>query len=310
MRMKRALIWFGLVLALMAGGYVLFQRYWIYIPGLLNEWRSPIGPNEPVTWARGAARAAVQAPAGGDAPRPNIILIVADDLGYNDISLNGGGIAGGRVQTPNIDRLAREGVNFTNGYAANATCSPSRAAMMTGRYPTRFGFEFTAVPGRFAENVSHGNPNALRQPIYHGELNHDLIPYPEMGVPGSEITIAEVLRDVGYRTMHIGKWHLGEAPALQPNAQGFDESLALLPGAGMFLPADSPDAVNARLPWDPIDRFLWANAPYAVQWNGGHRFEPAGHMTDYFADNAIAAIRANATRPFYLYPAHNAPHTP
>src|SRR3546814_16430030 len=85
----------------------------------------------------------------------SIILILADDLGYNDISLNGGGVAG-VVKTPNIDALAREGVNFTTAYAAHATCSPSRPAMMTGRYPTRFGFEYPAGPVAFGENLAHG----------------------------------------------------------------------------------------------------------------------------------------------------------
>src|SRR3546814_835813 len=78
-----------------------------------------------------------------------------------------------------------------------------------------------------------------------------------MGVPASEVTIAETVKAAGYHTIHIGKWHLGEAPRLQPNAQGFDESLAVLAGAAKYLPDDDPDGVNAKLPWDPIDRFLW-----------------------------------------------------
>ena len=79
---------------------------------------------------------------------PNIVLIVADDLGYNDISFNGGGVAGGLLKTPNIDALGRDGVTFADGYAGNATCAPSRAALMTGRYPTRFGYEFTPAETR------------------------------------------------------------------------------------------------------------------------------------------------------------------
>ncbi|WP_188238161.1 sulfatase-like hydrolase/transferase [Sphingopyxis sp. LK2115] len=284
--------------------------YWAYdankyrIPGIVQDWRDPVQPNRQVAWQQGPT-----APPEGERP-PNIILIVADDLGYNDISLNGGGVAG-IVQTPNIDALAREGVHFTTAYAANATCSPSRAAMMTGRYPTRFGFEFTAVPIEFAENLAHGEGVGPHRAIFHDELvTPDIPPYPQMGVPASEVTIAEAVKAAGYHTLHIGKWHLGEAPELQPQRQGFDESLAVLAGAAMFLPEDDSDAVNAKLPWDPIDRFLWANLRHAVTFNGSQRFAAKGHMTDYFADEAIRAIEANRNRPFFLYLAFTAPHTP
>ncbi|SNS64967.1 Arylsulfatase A [Sphingopyxis indica] len=303
--MKKRWLALGAVALLGAGGYYGFQANKYRLPGLIQDWQSPVQPNRPVAWQQGPAK-----PPEGKRP-PNIILIVADDLGWNDISLNGGGVAGGIVQTPNIDALARQGVNFTAAYAANATCSPSRAAMMTGRYPTRFGFEYTAVPVEFAENLAHGGGIGPLKPVFHQELITDDIPdYPDMGVPASEVTIAEAVKAAGYHTIHIGKWHLGEAPALQPNAQGFDESLAVLAGAAKFLPDDDADAVNAKLPWDPIDRFLWANLRHAVTFNGGERFHPKGHMTDYFADQAIAAIDANRNRPFFLYLAFNAPHTP
>lgn len=303
--MKKRWIALGVVALLGAGGYWTFEANKFRLPGLLQDWRDPVQPNRPVAWAAGPAAA----PAGER--RTNIILIVADDLGINDISLNGGGVAGGIVKTPNIDALARQGMNFTTAYAANATCSPSRAAMMTGRYATRFGFEYTAVPVQFSENMAHGDGVGPLKAVFHKELiTPDIPDYPDMGVPASEVTIAEAVKAAGYHTLHIGKWHLGEAPKLQPHAQGFDESLAVLGGAAMFLPEDDPDTVNAKLPWDPIDRFLWANLRHAVTFNGGERFHPKGHMTDYFADQAIAAIEANKNRPFFLYLAFNAPHTP
>ncbi len=84
---------------------------------------------------------------------PNIVIILADDLGWNDLSWLGGGVAGGTVPTPHIDSLARDGVHFANGYSANGTCAPSRAALMTGHYGTRFGFEFTPTPPGFATMV-------------------------------------------------------------------------------------------------------------------------------------------------------------
>ena len=307
--MKKRWIALGVVALIGAGGYWGFQENKYRLPGMIQDWRDPVQPNHAVVWQQGPGAAPVTAP--GTKRPPNIILIVADDLGWNDISLNGGGVAGGIVKTPNIDALARQGLNFTTAYAANATCSPSRAAMMTGRYPTRFGFEFTAVPTAFAENLAHGGGLGPLKAIFHKELITDDIPdYPDMGVPPSEITIAEAVKAAGYHTIHIGKWHLGEAPRLQPNAQGFDESLAILAGGAKFLPDDDPDTVNAKLPWDPIDRFIWANLRHAVTFNGGKRFHPQGHMTDYFAAEAEKAIEANKNRPFFMYLAFNAPHTP
>jgi hypothetical protein len=102
-----------------------------------------VAPNHPVTWAQGPAT-----PPAGKRP-PNVVFILADDMGFNDITFNGGGVAGGAVPTPNIDSIGRQGVSFANGYAGNATCAPSRAAIMTGRYPTRFGFEVTPAPVAF-----------------------------------------------------------------------------------------------------------------------------------------------------------------
>lgn len=312
--MRKSLLWAAALLCVGAGGYVAFDENKHKIPGLLMDWRDPVQPHREIAWQRGPQGGVSHASQGGrsdDKGRPNIILIVADDLGFNDISLNGGGVANGRVKTPNIDRIAKEGVNFTNAYAANATCSPSRAAMLTGRYPTRFGFEFTAVPVRFANFVSHGDGVGPLKAIYHGErVTDDLPDYPDMGVPPSEVTIAESLKQVGYHNVHIGKWHLGEAEALQPQSQGFDESLAILAGGAMFMREDDPDAVNAKLPWDPIDRFIWPNLRHAVTFNGSPRFAARGHMTDYFAEEAMKVIEANQHRPFFLYLAFNAPHTP
>jgi arylsulfatase A-like enzyme len=307
--MKKRWVALGVLALASAGGYWAFEANKYKLPGIVQDWKDPVQPNRAVVWQQGPAKAPATSP--GDKRPPNIILIVADDLGYNDISLNGGGLAGGIVKTPNIDAIAREGLNFTTAYAANATCSPSRAAMMTGRYPTRFGFEYTAVPVAFAESVSHGEGVGPHKAIFHKDLiTQDIPDYPDMGVPAKEVTIAETVKAAGYHTLHIGKWHLGEAPALQPHAQGFDESLAVLGGAAMFLPEDDPDTVNAKLPWDRIDHFIWANLRHAVTFNGSERFHPKGHMTDYFADQAIAAIEANRNRPFFLYLAFNAPHTP
>jgi len=303
--MKRLVRWLGGIGALVGVIAIGLWQFGAGLPGLLSSLRDPVEAYHPIAWQQGPATP----PAGADRP-PNVILIVADDLGINDISFNGGGVAGGLVQTPNIDSIGRQGVSFATAYAGNATCSPSRAAMMTGRYPTRYGFEFTAVPGSFAWAVSHSGSNSPVRAIFHSELNHDLIDYPEMGVPASEVTIADVLRQRGYHTIHLGKWHLGEANRIAPHGHGFDESLGFRAGGSKYLHQRDAGVVNAKLPWDPIDKFLWPNLPFAVQYNNGQRFEPNEHMTDYLTNNALAAIDANRNRPFFIYLAYNAPHTP
>lgn len=267
-----------------------------------------VAPNRPIPWEQGPAtrQPGVQQP-------PNIILIVADDLGYNDLSTFGGGVADGRVQTPNIDQLAAAGAVFTQSYAGNATCAPSRAMIMTGRYPTRTGFEFTPTPsgmGPMVGAVSDSIENGLPPGLFHEAGAAAAPPYEQQGLPSAEVTVAEVLREKGYYTAHIGKWHLGRSEGFAPIDQGFDDSLLM--ASGLYLPEDDPGVVNAKLDFDPIDRFLWARMDYAASFNnrGEERFEPGGYLTDYWTDEAIAVIRANRNRPFFLYLAHWGTHTP
>ncbi|MDP1627705.1 sulfatase-like hydrolase/transferase [Parvibaculum sp.] len=293
----------ALLVVLVVGG-VLLSRYWIYIPGMLAELRDPVQPNRDVVWEQGPAEAAM--PAAERAP--NIVFILVDDLGFNDLSFSGGGLGGGTVQTPNIDSLGREGVIFANGYAGNATCAPSRAAIMTGRYATRFGFEFTPAPKAFQKGIATFNKDSGAQ--YFADREKDVPEVDAMSLPADEVTIAELLKDKGYHNVMLGKWHLGGTDTSRPERRGFDEFLGFIPGASMFLPRNSPDVVNSIQDFDPIDRFLWANLPFAVQFNGSERFEPSGYMTDYFTDEAVKAIEANRNRPFFMYLAYNAPHTP
>jgi len=266
----------------------------------------PIEDNLPVPWAQGPQTAA-QPP--GERP-PNIILILADDMGFNDVSLYNGGAGDGSVMTPNIDALAREGVVFNNGYAANAVCAPSRAAILTGRYSTRFGFEFTPFPRSGAtifQWMQDIEQPAL--PLFIDQEKLEVLPdYLTLGMPPSEETIAEVLRDAGYYTAHIGKWHLGSTGGMQAEKQGFDDSLDM---AGMlYLPEDHPDVFNAKREEDGIERMVWANARYAARFNGGENFEPEGYLTDYYTREAVKVIENNRNRPFFLYLAHWAIHNP
>jgi len=263
-----------------------------------------IGPTQEITWSTGTDQAN-RVPA--DRP-PNIVLILADDLGWNDISTNGGSDA--TISTPSIDALAAEGVSFTQGYAANGTCAPSRAALLSGRYGTRFGFEFTPTPPGMSQLLGLAS-SAIERPLAPQSFTNterNATSYEDMGMPASEITIAELLQEQGYHTVHIGKWHLGQTNGMAAHDQGFDESLLM--ASGLYGRNDDEDVIQARQDFDPIDRFLWAAMRFAASFNGGPRFEPRRYLTDYYTEEAIKVIKANKDRPFFLYLAHWAPHTP
>ena len=158
----------------------------------------PIHENIPTSWSEGPEVVRQD-------DRPNIILILADDMGYNDISMHNGGAADGTLMTTNIDSLAESGILFSRGYAANATCAPSRASIMTGRYPTKFGYEFTPVPdaGRLIMSWLAEEDDSVLKARIDNEVSRNLPSMWEQGMPTEQITIAEVLRDAGYYTAHI-----------------------------------------------------------------------------------------------------------
>jgi uncharacterized sulfatase len=304
-RARKLVALLAAVLVLAAGlGWQFQNEILLRALGFAAKRRLPVGPTRPVAWERGADPLG-RAP--GERP-PNIVVILADDLGWNDLTSTGDGVAGGSVPTPRIDSIAEGGVRFEAGYAANGTCAPSRAALLSGRYGTRFGFEFTPTPGGMSTIVprlANAMPGRLRPVVSHeGESGS----FDAQGMPASEITLAELLKTAGYHTVHIGKWHLGGRNGMAPHEQGFDESLLM--ASGLYLPVDHPDVVNARQDFDPIDRFLWSAFQHAASYNGGPAFAPDGYLTDYYSDQALKVIEANTERPFFLYLAHWAPHTP
>ena len=274
--------------------------------GILVNVANPVAPSGEIVWSQPPPRASL--PPRSEGP-PNVVLIVTDDLGWNDISLNGG-VADGTVPTPNIDSIAREGVNLTQGYSGSATCAPSRAALMSGRYGTRFGFEFTPVlPGMMPIITMIRNSQRLEGPpsiLDEGEQSDE--EGTALGLPPSEITLAELLKDQGYYTAHIGKWHLGRGEGMMPLEQGFDDSLLM--NGGMYARPDDPRVVDARQDFDPIDRFLWRATQFSSSFNGGEAFELPTYMTDAYSAEAVEVIERNRDRPFFLYLAYFAPHNP
>ncbi|HSG89372.1 MAG TPA: sulfatase-like hydrolase/transferase, partial [Pseudomonadales bacterium] len=305
--MRALLIIAVLLAALGAVGWMNRLDVLLWAAPKLIALRNPIEPNRVVDWSEGPAEAALPP---NERP-PNVILIVADDMGFNDVSFYNGGAADGSLQTPAIDAIAAQGVVFRNGYAANAVCAPSRASIMTGRYSTRFGFEFTPfwkIGATIFDMMSRLEPGPL--PIDIDLDAADRLPAIEdQGMPASETTVAELLQDAGYYTAHIGKWHLGGAEGTLPEDQGFHDSLNMGSGTA-YLPPDSPDVVNAVPGKDGIERMVWATMQYYVRFNGGDHFEPKGYLTDYYTDEALRVIEANRNRPFFLYLAHWGIHNP
>ena len=232
--------------------------------------------------------------------RPNIVLLLADDLGYGELGCQGHP----EIPTPHIDSIARNGVRFTQGYVTAPYCSASRAGLLTGKYQTRFGYEFNPV----------------------GALNED----PDAGLPVSERTLADHLHDTGYATGLIGKWHLGGTAKYHPYRRAFDEFFGFLHEGHYFVPPpyhgvttmlrrrtlptggkgrwtsrDGQLVLSTHLGYDEPD--YDADNPI---YRGGQPVEEHTYLTDALTREAVDFIDRNAERPFFLYLAYNAVHSP
>lgn len=212
---------------------------------------------------------AVSANRATAADQPNIILIVADDLGHGDL-----GIYGGDIRTPNIDALARSGIRYDTAYSTAPICSPSRAGLLSGRFQGRFGFYYNLV-GR------------------------------DVGMPGAETTIAEVAKQANYQTAMIGKWHVGDGVGRHPLDQGFDSFFGFLGGATSYY----PDGTKGLVTTDSGEGKLITRERFPIML-GRQVVNPPGNLTDVFTEQALKFVGSKHDRPFFLYLAYNAPHSP
>lgn len=198
------------------------------------------------------------------AAKPNVLIIVADDLGYNDVGFQGSK----EIPTPHLDKLAAQSVRCTNGYVSHPFCSPTRAGMLTGRYQQRFGHE--------------NNPAWLPESTV-------------AGLPLSETTFPTLMKQAGYTTGAVGKWHLGAHPQFHPNKRGFDEYFGALGGGHVYFVGDK------------------GGPEYQIPLNRNGKDEPqTKYLTDQFGEEAAAFVgrHAGEAKPWMLYLAFNAPHTP
>jgi len=234
---------------------------------------------------------AVSLPASAEERPPNVILILVDDMGWMDLTCQGSDF----YRTPNIDRLASEGLRFTNGYAACAVCSPTRAAVQTGRYPHRVGV--TDWIRSLFQRGNRGTPEKNPVEYVGGKRNKLLCPPNPFWMEHEEITIAEALAVKKYQSAYIGKWHLGDE-AWYPEGQGYTENRG---GCDYGQPPSYFDPFN-----NPKHKHETIRA-------GIHKLpgrKPGEYLTHREADEAEALIRQWKDQPFFLQIAHYAVHTP
>ena len=208
------------------------------------------------------ALAVVSSGVAGSESKPNIVFFLADDLGWTGLRCFGSDF----YETPNLDRLAEEGIKFTDAYAACTVCSPTRASILTGKYPARLRLT-SFIPGQERPFAKLTIPDWTK------------------GLQASETTLPEVLQANGYKTLHVGKWHLDfpNRPDAGPTSHGFDFS------------ADKPKGTKGFYLSEKTQKELGTES---------------GYLTDYLADLAVAKIEENKAGPFFLYFAFHVPHTP
>ena len=214
-------------------------------------------------------------------PRPNIVFILTDDLGYADVGFNAKlfGVETD-VVTPNIDALAKAGTIFKQAYVSHPFCGPSRMALLTGRMPHIYG----------------GQKNLP-------DVAKNLEDYNSKGIPKNETLISTVLKNSGYATACVGKWHVGSSKPFHPNTRGFDEFYGFVGGGHQYYPSTT-DKVEPKI----------NDYQYFLERNGKDIMSPEGaYLTDTLSDEAVDFIAKKSTKskiPFFLYLAYNAPHSP
>lgn len=244
--------------------------------------------------------------------RPNVIIIVADDLGKSEVSAYGKS----EVETPNIDKIGANGVVFNDAYVTSPVCAPSRAAILTGKYQQRYGFETQPMEFYPKSKIKYalakkakrlGDWNVVTEPSYPSK---DMLEH--QGVPLNEVSLAEVYQNAGYETALIGKWHLGFGTEHQPLNRGFDYHYGFLGAFSRYTPEEKTPGYNTFIQDDFSSKYQWkvGRSRNAKILENGQEVIEKDYLTFAFANKAKSFISKNKDTNFFLMLNFNAPHVP
>ena len=238
---------------------------------------------------------------------PNVILIVADDLGYNDISFNGNNL----IETKNIDQIAKNGINFTRAYASASVCAPSRAAFLTGNYQQRYGFEFLPDLFNYSPRVRKADFKRFGHQDNFKKWYENDTPINKRGLNPFVNTIGDYLKKMGYQTSVIGKWHMGTHSKFNATNFGFDFHYGISGAGSLYAPINQDNIIESRHTWDFADFIIWQATNYHTLENGKKTIpKNSEYLTDVFTKRAVDYIKVNKNKPFFLHLSHMAPHGP
>ena len=238
---------------------------------------------------------------------PNVILIVADDLGYNDISYNGNTL----IETKNIDQIAKNGINFSRAYATASVCAPSRAAFLTGNYQQRYGFEFLPDLFNYSPRVRKADFKRFGHQDNFKKWYENDTPINKRGLNPFVNTIGDYLKKMGYQTSVIGKWHMGTNSKFNATNFGFDFHYGISGAGSLYAPINQDNIIESRHTWDFADFIIWQATNYHTLENGKKTIpKNSEYLTDVFTKRAVDYIKVNKNKPFFLHLSHMAPHGP
>jgi arylsulfatase A-like enzyme len=234
--------------------------------------------------------------------RPNVVVILADDMGYGDLSAYGNRL----VETRHIDSIASAGVRFTDGYSSAPLCSPSRAGLITGRYQQRFGFEHQVSSGAYPERREVRLEDGSLAPL-QGEAE-----FLRRGIPLNEKNFGELFQAAGYHTGVVGKWHLGHGPDFLPHRRGFDHSVVFYGNTSLQATnPDDPEMFSLKVDFhDEAADTAWTRAGLNEIRENGEIIRVDDYLLFYFRDRVVDFIDQNKDQPFLMYFAMNAPVPP
>ncbi|MEE4256753.1 MAG: sulfatase-like hydrolase/transferase [Bacteroidales bacterium] len=286
--------------------------------GLITYLLWPLRSNEyPINWDEKKLKAKNDFLAGitqadpGDS-LPNILFILVDDLGLYDMSYYGSQ----KIQTPHMDNIAQSGIAFDQAYVASPMCSASRASILTGRYPQRFGFQYQMHDRYLRNRLEYLGFKYIAADRTWQPRPMNKVPRQEdidkQGLPPSEITIADMLKARGYATALIGKWHTGSHEKNLPSNFGFDFQYGFFDAHTLYAPAGKEGITDQRIEDDFTDQYNWDLGRSGTRgiYRNYERIDEQEHLTDAITRESIRFMNENTDRPFFLMAAYNAPHTP